>query len=175
MTARSRPGRPAAALMIAPVLALAVSGGASAQDSANQGPLTYVGKSATTVVMASDLGPLDGSNQRTIWVWHFFGPNHERSTPGAPYTRAVRTTVDCSDRTTINRAAEHLAGSTFTSRLNLSDVATWSRVTENTLGALPVKALCDPAPAVPRATYPNVAAARANADLRLKPPPAAAP
>ncbi|MGQ3112652.1 MAG: hypothetical protein ACT6RD_09185 [Brevundimonas sp.] len=156
-------------------LALFAATGASAQQSANQGPLTYLGKSATTVVMASDLGALDGSSQRTIWVWHFFGPDHERSTPGAPYTRAVRTTVDCSDRTTINRATEHLAGSTFSSRLNLSDVATWSRVTENTLGALPVKALCDPAPVVPRATYPNVAAARANADLRLKPPPAAAP
>ena len=48
MTARSRL-RASAACM----LALVAASSASAQQSANQGPLTYLGKSATTVVMAS--------------------------------------------------------------------------------------------------------------------------
>lgn len=142
-----------------------------AQSSAAERDLVYLGRSATNVVMASGLPATPPAGQVQVWVWHFFGPDHERSTAAGSFGRAVRLTIDCSDRTSIHRASEQYFGATFDNRTNLSDVATWSTPGENTLGALPVKAVCDPAPATPRPIYADVAAARANADLRLKPSP----
>ena len=158
-------------LLSAIAVAAAVASPALAQSSAAERNLVYMGKSSTMVVMVSDLPATPATGQHTIWVWHFGGADHARSNATGPFGRAVRMTVDCADRTTINRASEQFNGTTFVNRTPLTEVATWSAQTEGTLGVLPVKAVCDPAPATPRPTYPDLAAARAYADLRLKPAP----
>lgn len=167
----NRPRRPLLVLGAAAALAVSASS-ALAQSAANERNLVYMGKSSSTVVMVSGAPSTPATGQVTVWVWHLFGPDHQRSTPAGPFGRAVRTTVDCSDRTSINRAAEMFNGLTFDSRTELNLVATWSTPGADTLGALPIRAVCDPAPATPRPVYPDFAAARANADLRLKPAPA---
>lgn len=159
------------AATLSAVALVAAASPAWAQSSASERDLVYMGKSATNVVMVSGVPAAPATGQVQVWVWHFFGPAHERSTAAGPFGRAVRMTIDCSDRTSIHRASEQYSGMTFVDRTNLSDVATWSTHAENTLGALPIRAVCDPAPATPRPVYADVAAARAYADLRLKPSP----
>ena len=149
----------------------ALASPALAQSSAAERNLVYMGKSATTVVMVSGLPATPATGQVTIWTWHLFGPDHEQSTTAGPFGRAVRMTVDCSDRTVINRSVEMFNGLTFDSRTELNLAATWTTPRAGTLGALPIQAVCDPAPATPRPTYADFAAARAYADLRLKPTP----
>lgn len=152
--------------------AVAVAAPALAQSSANERNFVYMGKSASNVVMVSGVPARPSTGQVQIWVWHFFGPEHERSTAAGAFGRAISMTVDCSDRTSINRASEQYNGTAFANRSSLSEVATWSRHAENTLGALPIRAVCDAAPTTPRPVFTDLAAARTYADLRLKPSPA---
>lgn len=157
--------------LVAAALAASVASPALAQSSANERNFLYVGKSDTTVVMVSGVPTTPSTGQVTFWTWHLFGPDHQRSNAVGPFGRAVRVTVDCSDRTSINRAAEMFNGLTFESRIELDLTGRWATHGSDTLGALPIKAACDPSPATPRPFYPDFAAARANADLRLKPAP----
>ena len=170
MTLTHRLPTPALAVLAVAAVLGAVSP-ALAQTSANERNFVYMGKSAGNVVMVSGVPARPATGQIRVWVWHFFGPQHERSTPAGAFGRAISMTVDCSDRTSINYASEQYNGATFANRTNLSDVTTWSGHAENTLGALPIRAVCDPAPATPRPVYADLAAARAYADLRLKPSP----
>lgn len=144
---------------------------ALAQSSADESDFVYMGRSASVAVMVSGLPPTPASGQHTIWVWHLGGADHPRSNDAGPFTRAVRMTVDCSDRTTINRAAEHFNGTTFVDRMSLTDVANWSRHAPGSLGLLPVTALCDAPPPATRPRFTDFGAARAYATLRLKPSP----
>lgn len=158
------------ALAAAAVLA-ASAAPALAQSSANERGFVFMGKSASNVVMVSGVPARPATGQVRVWVWHFFGPGHERSTAAGAFTRAISMTVDCSDRTSIHNASEQYEGTTFANRTDLSAVATWSSHGDNTLGVLPIRAVCDAAPSTPRPVYADLAAARANADLRLKPSP----
>lgn len=140
---------------------------ASAQSIAPSTDLVYLGRSSTTIVMISAAPAAPPTGLTDVWVWHFFGPSHDRSSSRGPYSRAVRQTIDCVQRSSRSAVVEHFAGSTFETRNFLGDAATWGRPADGTLGAVPIAYVCDPRPATPRPVFDTLQRARDGADTLL--------
>lgn len=158
-------------ISVAAVAALATHSSALAQSAADERNLSYVGRGGRSVVMVADVPAAPARGQTRVWVWYLFGPGDERSTATGSFGRAMDMTVDCATRRTFNNASEQYLGSTHSNRSELSGVSSWVTPDPDSLGILPVRAVCDAAPATPHPVHTDLASARAFADLQLKPAP----
>lgn len=140
-----------------------------AQSSAEEDHFVYLGKSAQTVVMVSGLPATPATGRHEIWIWHFQRRDHARSNATGAFGLAIRTIIDCADRTSFRRYSESYNGKTYVDTVQLSAATTWISHRPQTLGELPIVAVCDPSPPTPRPLYLGLEAARANADHRLAP------
>lgn len=154
--------------VVASVVLLSAAGSALAQSSAGERNFTYLGRNTTSVIMITGAPAFPPTGQATVWLWNFFGPGHERSSPTGSFGRAIRMTVDCSNRSSISRSAEMYNGVGFSHLVELTG-QTWSAPAPDTLGSLPISGVCDPAPPTPQTIYSDLAAARAFADEQLRP------
>lgn len=153
------------------VIGLGVAWPAAAQISPVDKPITFLARGGNTLVMMTEVPERPVTGQVDTWVWYFFGPDHAESSERGALTRAVRLTIDCATRRTRNEMAETFNGPHREGWTSLAEHADWVRPGETSIGAAPIKAACDPAPATPRVILPNFAAARSGADRALLVPP----
>lgn len=152
-------------------LTLGLASSVAAQVSPVNRPMTFLARGGNTLVMLTDAPEGPATGQADVWVWYFHGADHAGSSERGPLTRAVRLTIDCATRRSRNEMAETFNGLNREGWTSLSAAADWTRPAEASIGAAPVKAVCDPAPATPRPVLADFAAARAAADRVLTTPP----
>lgn len=152
---------------------VALASPACAQTAANERNLVYMGTGTANVVLVSGLPATPPRESAEIWVWYLAGPAHRRSTPTGSFGQAIRTSIDCTDRSSFSLEAEMYLGVTRSYRTNLRSLSQKVYPQSDTIGAFPIEAVCDPAPANARPVFADLAAARAFADSQLPPRPVA--